>query len=76
MEKEEAISKFKDIAIKNLDVAGLLKDSMSEILKPALDKMVADSANPYDDMAVAALFPVLEKALVEKIDEFLGKEGE
>jgi len=70
---QQVVDKLKAIAIKNLNVGGMLMDTMDEILKPALDKMVLDSANPYDDMAVAALYPVLDKAIKEKIAELVAK---
>lgn len=68
-----AIEKLKEIAVRNLNVGGLVKDVIDEILEPALDKMVADSANPYDDMAKVALYPILEEALKAKIDELDAK---
>lgn len=69
MDKDKLIA----IALKNLNIEGLLVDVLNEVLKPALDKMVADSANPYDDMMVAALYPVLDKEIKEKISELIGK---
>jgi len=39
---------------------------MDEVILPGLEKLVADSSNPYDDMALAAAKPML-LALVEKI---------
>ena len=41
------------------------------IVMPALDKRVADSANPYDDAALAVAKPML-LSLIDKID---GEEG-
>lgn len=61
--------KLIELAIKHLNVPGLLVDVIDEVLEPALDKIVADSENPYDDMAKAALYPVLEKALKDIIAE-------
>jgi hypothetical protein len=61
--------KLIELAIKHLNVPGLLADVIDQVLEPALDKIVADSANPYDDMAKAALYPVLEKALKDKVGE-------
>ena len=70
MTKQEIIA----LLLKRIDIQGLLiEDGMKAILKPALDKMVADSSNPYDDVAVAALYPPLEKALIGVIENLLKK---
>lgn len=67
-------SEIKAILMKRIDVKGLLvEDLLSQIIKPALEKMVADSENKYDDMAMAALYPPLEKAIKEQIDSLLSK---
>ena len=61
------------VAMKRLDVPGLVSDILMEVAKPALQEFVAKSDNPYDDMLVAALLPVLEveamKIVKEKWDE-------
>lgn len=65
MEKETIIALVKA----RVDVPGLVADVVDQVLEPALDKFVADSANPYDDMLKAAIYPVLEKELKAKIAE-------
>ena len=67
------IEKAKVMAIlaKNLNLSGLMADVLDEILEPILEEFVADSANPYDDMLLAAIYPVLEKELKAKIVEVL-----
>lgn len=64
------------IVLSCIDVQVKLKEPahriIDEVLEPALDKMVADSSNPYDDMAKQALYPVLEQKVKEVIDEKLG----
>ncbi len=76
IDKEKMI----EILIKRIDLPGAFADIVSEVLEPALDKMVADSSNPYDDMAKAALFPMLETAIkgeIEKLwDKLQGKDEE
>lgn len=62
-------AKLVELAMKHLNLPGLIADVVDEVLEPALDKIVADSENPYDDMAKAALYPVLEKALKDIINE-------
>lgn len=41
---------------------------IEDVIMASLEEMVADSENPYDDMVLAALKPILDK----KIAEFLG----
>ena len=74
MELDKA--KALELVVKHLNVPGLLSDVVDEILEPALDKMVADSSNPYDDMAKAALYPVLETELKSKVAELWAKLAE
>ena len=62
------------LILKRVDIKGLIiDDAMDVLLKGALDKMVADSSNPYDDLAVAALYPPLKKAIEEQLVELLAK---
>jgi hypothetical protein len=70
MNKEELIK----LLLKRFDIEGLVSEDLIDgLLKSALDKMVAESSNPYDDMAIAALYPHLAKAAKEAVKEFLGK---
>lgn len=60
---------IKKIVYEELNVPGLIKRSLDELLEPALQKVVDDSSNPLDNVAKEALYPVLSKelnALVEK----------
>ena len=41
---------------------------VKEILEPALKKLVAESSNPYDDIALAAAMPMIIAA-VSKISD-------
>ena len=61
------------ILLKRIDLPGALIDIIEEVLEPALDKMVKDSSNPYDDMAKAALYPILETALKDEIKKLWEK---
>lgn len=69
MEKEELIGKLKDIALARLDVVGAVSDVLGEILEPALQAIVEKTDNPYDNAAMAALYPVLKEILEEKLKE-------
>lgn len=61
------------IVHKNINVPGLLADILDEVLEPILDKVVADSTNKFDDMAKAAIYPILEKELKEGIVKVYAK---
>jgi hypothetical protein len=76
MEKEEMKAKAIEILLKNFNIAGLGTDLLGILLKPALDEIVKSSENPYDDMAVAALYPVLSQALLSELDKQLAKINE
>lgn len=68
MTKKEIIA----LLLKRIDLKGLLvEDVLQLVIKKALDKVVQDSSNPYDNIAMAALYPPLEKAIVEAVDELL-----
>jgi hypothetical protein len=43
-------------------------DMVIEALDPALQKVVADTANPFDDVAYAAIKEPLKKALIDVIN--------
>lgn len=60
-----------ELVVKYLDIKGLVKDVITEVADEALKKAVADSSNTYDDMAYAALWPVVEREAVALIEEKL-----
>lgn len=70
-EKEKLLALVK----KNINLAGVFADLLDELLEPALQKVVADTSNPFDDMLMASVYPILEKELKElaakKIDDLL-----
>jgi hypothetical protein len=47
----------------NINVPGLLKGVLDQVLEPALQKLVDDTSHPFDNMAKEALYPVIEKEL-------------
>lgn len=73
MEKDEILGKLKDIALARLDVVGAVSDVLGEILEPSLKALVEKTDNPYDDAAMAALYPVLKNILEEKLKELADK---
>lgn len=42
---------------------------MREVVKGKLDEIAKDSANPYDDAAVAFIYPLLEDAVSKALDK-------
>jgi len=53
----------------NINLGGLLADEIDLALRPALQKVVDDSSNPFDDMLMATVYPLLDaelKKLIEK----------
>lgn len=78
MDKEQLLK----LVEANLDMPGLVADVLDQVAKPALEKVVADSENKFDDMALAALYPSLVPVIKEeigklwdKVDGAVGSEG-
>jgi len=70
MNKEALVA----MLFKRIDLEGLLVEDLLEgYLKGVLAKVVADSSNPYDDMAMAALYPPLAKAAKDAVHEAIAK---
>jgi len=66
-------TKILEIVGKNLNLGGLFADVLDEVLEPVLRDFVEDSANPYDDMLLAAAYPILERELKAKVEEAVNK---
>jgi len=65
--KKEALK----LVVDSIDLKKLATGIVDQLVEEAIKKAVAKSATPLDDMAVAALWPVVEKELKELIDEKL-----
>lgn len=65
MDKELLLALLK----KHVNAPGLINDIIDEVVEKAIDKFIADSSNPYDDMLKAAIWPVIEKEVKEKLAE-------
>ena len=65
--------KLLGIVTKRIDLPGALADIMDEVLEPALQKLVDDSATPYDNMAKTAMYPPLSAALKEELTKLWAK---
>lgn len=61
------------IVKKNINLGGLAADLLDEALEPALQKVVDDSSNPYDNMLMVSAYPILEKELKIKIEELVNE---
>lgn len=59
------------LVVESIDLQKLAKGLVSEVLDEALDDLVNDTSNPYDNMVKAALYPVMETKLIEAIDKNL-----
>jgi len=57
------------LVVKYFNIKGFMSEMISEVIDEALDKVVADSANPYDNMAKASLWPLLEKEALKVVEE-------
>lgn len=53
---------------------GLADGLLDNVVEPTLDKIVEDSANPWDNQAKAILYPLFEKELKKLIDAKIGNQ--
>jgi len=68
----------KDVLLKyvKVDLKGLLIDWLLEtVIKVKLDAIVKDSSNPYDDMLLSYVYPLLKDASVKAVDGLEDKLG-
>lgn len=62
---------LKKMLKERIDLSGVVVDVLDEILEPALEKVVADTSNPFDDMIMATVYPVLSEKIKELAKEKL-----
>ncbi len=70
--KDKALEVLKKSVTVSVDIDGAAMGMYDEVLIPALEKIVADTSNPIDDMVVATLKPLLRKEfalLAEKAED-------
>tara|TARA_R110000782_G_scaffold189300_1_gene279245 strand:+ start:296 stop:529 length:234 start_codon:yes stop_codon:yes gene_type:complete len=71
-----------EILVQSVDLKKLANGVVDNVIEEALKKVVASTTNPFDDMAMASLWPVLEvevkKLIEEKLDltKILGLDAE
>lgn len=51
-----------------IDLKELSHGLIDDVLEPALQKVVDDSANPFDNAAMSMLYPILEGEIKKLID--------
>lgn len=61
------------VLLKNISIEGIAVDTLDLVLEPALHKVVMDTENPFDDMLMATVYPILEIELKKLIKEKLGE---
>ena len=54
---------------KNINVPGLVDEVLKGALDQALEKIVQDSSNPFDNVLKAAIYPTLSAELTKLVDE-------
>ena len=57
----------------NVNLGGLVADTLDEVLEPALKKVVERTDNAFDDMLFTAVYPILEKELNEEVEKLVNK---
>jgi hypothetical protein len=65
MDKEMLLALLK----KHVNAPALINDIIDQVVEKAIDDFIKDTTNPYDDMLKAALWPVIEKEVKEKLAE-------
>ena len=67
MNKDALLQALEDSAKRHMIPAGkaMLSEVVNDIIMESLQQVVEDSSNPYDDMLLAALKPIIEDKLAE-----------
>ena len=61
--------KLANIALESIDLEKLAFGIIDEVIEEAIDKVVADSSNQYDDMIKSVLWPLIEKEVKQIISK-------
>ena len=67
-DKEELIK----IVFKNINLGGLFADALDEVLEQALQKIVKDTENTWDDSLIA-IYPLLSDQLKKLVEYEIAK---
>lgn len=78
--KADLVKILVDSVVVKVDFKSIAFGAIDKVLEPALQKVVDDSSNPFDNAAMALVYPTLEielKKLIEKeviaLEEFFAK---
>lgn len=63
----DAVKEIKVAVHANLNVPGFLSDILDKVLEPALKDAVASTGTSLDDIAVAALLPILDSEVKSRV---------
>lgn len=69
---------LKEVLLKyiKIDLKGLVIDYVMEsVVKPKLESIVNDTSNPYDNMLVAYVYPLLKEAALKGVEDLEDKIG-
>jgi len=76
--KQDIVDIVKESVEIKIDLAKIANGLVDKCLEPALQKVVDDTTNPFDNAAMAMVYPTLEKELkelvakeVKKLEEFI-----
>lgn len=61
--------KLAEIALESIDLEKLAFAVIDEVIEEAIDKVVADSSNPYDDSIKSLLWPLVEKEVKDLLSK-------
>lgn len=54
------LDEVKNMVLENINLEGIAFSLIDDVLETALQKVVMDSSNPFDDMLMATVYPILE----------------
>jgi hypothetical protein len=63
----------KEVVLDNINLEGMASALILKALDPALEKLVQDSKNPFDNVLKAAVAPELFKLLKAELDQLIAK---
>lgn len=69
----EELLKILGEALERADLKKVMSDSIDRVVDPALQKIVDDSTNPFDNILKSAIMPSLSKELKERLGEEIDK---
>lgn len=59
------------LLLNNVNLQGLAVGLLDDIIKAKLQEVVDDTSNPYDNMLVDALYPMVREKVLEEIADLL-----